>query len=62
MTWYNIPMTEDGLPEEIPAPSYMVKFEDYFYALTDETIAYPELTREQVEAKGLNYDRTISGA
>lgn len=70
--WYILPAMEDeedggGIPnfhplEVPPAVAYAQQIDDEtFYVLIYDDIPYQEATREQVEAAGINYDRTVSG-
>jgi len=67
LQWYLVgkrvnPDTGEDEPDTTASVYYALEVGTEFYLLTAEVLADPVLSRAQVEAQGLNYDRTISGA
>lgn len=70
--WYKIPAKDEEEPDDGKEPNFFPVAEpdlmyaqqiddDYFYVLLYQSIPFQELTREEVEAEGIDFDRTITG-
>lgn len=69
LTWYKVPGKDGTIGREIdftleePTASwYAAQVGDDFYLLVDEALSYPTLTSEEVEAAGIDPDRSVTGA